>query len=96
MRDFFFFLFLLFKEKMIMLLSGYRLSMGNNIDIVVVQRNTPHNKINIALGKSHIARYRLLYYLLYYFRNSIYAMLALLNSFHITVQALKIKMSVLY
>ena len=28
-----------------MLLSGYRLSMGNNIDIVVVQRNTPHNKI---------------------------------------------------
>ena len=37
--------FLLFKEKMVMLLSGYRLSMGNNIDIVVVQQNTPHNKI---------------------------------------------------
>ena len=28
-----------------MLLSGYRLSMGNNIDIVVVQLNNPHNKI---------------------------------------------------
>ena len=30
---------------MVMLLSGYRLSMGNNIDIVVVQLNNPHNKI---------------------------------------------------
>ena len=40
-----FFFFLPFKEKMVMLLSGYILSMGNNIDIVVVQLNNPHNKI---------------------------------------------------
>ena len=37
--------FLLVKEKMIILLSGYRPSMGNNIDMVVIQQNTPHNKI---------------------------------------------------
>ena len=37
--------FLLVKEKMVILLSGYRPSMGNNIDMVVIQQNTPHNKI---------------------------------------------------
>ena len=39
---------------MVMLLSGYRLSMGNNIDIVIIQQNTPHNKI--LPWASHILR----------------------------------------
>ena len=46
--------FLLVKEKMIILLSGYRPSMGNNIDMVVIQQNTPHNKI--LPWASHILR----------------------------------------
>jgi hypothetical protein len=37
-----------------MLLSGYRLPMGNNIDIVVVQQYTTHNKI--LPWASHILR----------------------------------------
>lgn len=69
-----------------MLLSGYRLPMGNNIDIVVVQQYTTHNKI--LPWASHILRVPAFFF--YSFRNLIYVMLALLNSFHIMVQTLKI------
>lgn len=62
---------LLFKEKVVLLLilSGYALSMGNNIDIVIVQRETTHNKI--LPWASHILR---TYHLFYYFSNLIYAL----------------------
>ena len=86
----FFFLFfpLLFKEKRNLLLHGYTFFMGNNI--VVVQRDTTTTHKKILSWASHILRtYRLFYYVVYYFINFIYAVRALLNSFHIMVQTLK-------
>lgn len=85
---FFHFFFLLFKEKRNLLLHGYTFFMGNNIVVVQRDTTTPHNKI--LSWASHILRtYRLFDYVVYYFINFIYAVLALLNSFHIMVQTLK-------
>lgn len=62
--------------------------MGNNIVVVQRDTTTTHNKI--LSWASHILRtYRLFYYVVSFFINFIYAVLALLNSFHIMVQTLK-------
>ena len=73
----FFYLFPLFKEKAVLLLSVYTLFMGNNIDIVVVQQDTMHNKT--LPQSSHIL---CTYHLFYYFRNWIYALSTHFISYH--------------